>query len=296
MLNRWIANTLFEKMLHRPDISVAYAMKDETDAWYDTLCKVHRALAQIQQLPHETVAITSTDNLTLKAIHYPNREPNAKNATVIFIHGYTSHAEREWAFPGLFYHALGYHVLIPYQRAHGLSQGKYISFGALEREDMLGWMKKAQLLHPNTQVVLHGLSMGGGIALQLADASDPNLKCIVSDAPSMGGDDWFAPLQHTRYPGRKKVLRFVKERFAREFGKDLECTNAWQYVRASRRPILLAAGSMEHMEQTFEQIRSLNPCQTHTVILPGCNHGNGMYKQTELFQDALRGFLSQYVQ
>ena len=56
---------------------------------------------------------------------------------MIWVHGYTSHAERESAFPSLFYRSLGYNVLIPYLRAHDISQGKYISFGALESKDLL---------------------------------------------------------------------------------------------------------------------------------------------------------------
>lgn len=288
MFDQWRADRLFHKRLKRPDISVAYAMKDENDSWYDTLCKVHNALAEIQKLSHETITIISADGLELKAIHYPCRVENAKNATVIFVHGYTSHAEREWAFPGLFYHAAGYHVIIPYQRAHGLSEGKYISLGALERQDMVLWLQKAAQLHPDTELVVHGLSMGGSIALELADLECAKLKCIISDAPSMGGEEWFSRCTHG-------VLAGIKRRFLREFGVALTDTDVRRYVRASRRPILLAAGSMENREEQFDELKQLNPQKTEIVILPGCNHGNGMYKQTERFQAALTEFLNQHV-
>ena len=56
-------------------------------------------------------------------------------------------------------------------------------------------------------------------------------------------------------------------------------------------PLLLAAGSEEHLEDLFAQLRACNPMETETVILPGCNHGNGMYKQTEMFQRAIRNFV-----
>ena len=111
--------------------------------------------------------------------------------TVICVHGYTSHAEREWAFPGLFYHSLGYNVLIPYQRAHGLSEGKYISFGALESRDMLCWLDSVDEMTPDGQVIFHGLSMGGGIVLDLSDKPMKNVKCMICDAPSMSVADLF---------------------------------------------------------------------------------------------------------
>ena len=133
MFEKIKGNRFFEMFMKRPDIDKAYAMVPPTDSWYDTITTVHHSLAQIQKLPHEILEITSHDGLKLKAIYYPGEG----NQTAIWIHGYTSHAERESAFPGLFYLSLGYGVLIPYQRAHGISEGKYIAFGALEYRDML---------------------------------------------------------------------------------------------------------------------------------------------------------------
>jgi alpha-beta hydrolase superfamily lysophospholipase len=165
MLEKLKGEILFRQLLKRPDINKAYAMVKPTDSWYDTITKVHNSLAQIQKMPHDVLEIVSHDQIRLKGMYYPCGKNS--NVTVICIHGYTSHAEREWAFPGLFYLSLGYNVLIPYQRAHGLSGGKYISLGALERVDMLGWVDKINELNPDGSIIIHGLSMGGGIALDL---------------------------------------------------------------------------------------------------------------------------------
>ena len=133
------------------------------DSWYDTITKVHNSLADIQKLPHENWEITSQDGLSLKAVFYPG----TTDKTMIWIHGYTSHAERESAFPGLFYHSLGYNVLVPYLRAHGPSEGKYISFGPMECMDIQKWIDRVNE-RISGSILIHGLSMGGGIALDLA--------------------------------------------------------------------------------------------------------------------------------
>ena len=140
MFEKIKGNRLFVRLLKRPDINKAYAMVPPSDSWYATIKKVHESLEKIKKKPHEIIEITSKDNNKLKAVYYKNK--NESDVTVICVHGYTSHAEREWAFPGLFYLSLGYNVLIPYQRAHGLSEGKYISFGALESLDMVEWVNK----------------------------------------------------------------------------------------------------------------------------------------------------------
>ena len=40
------------------------------------------------------------------------------------------------------------------------------------------------------------------------------------------------------------------------------------------------------------KIKDVNPKYTEIVILPGCGHGNGMYKQTDMYQSALKEFIN----
>ena len=290
MLEKMKGNILFTRLLKRPDINKAYAMVKPTDSWYDTITKVHHSLAQIQKMPHEVLEIVSHDKIRLKGIYYPSDKK--RNITVICIHGYTSHAEREWAFPGLFYLSLGYNVLIPYQRAHGLSGGKYISLGALERVDMLRWVEKINELNPGGNIIIHGLSMGGGIALDLCTKEMKNVKAIISDAPSESVKGMFEGIaSHAFKKDSEKIAACAIARFEKEFGVDIMDLERLETVKNSKYPLLLSAGSNEHCEELFELIKSRNPRPTEIIILPGCSHGNGMYKQTELYQGAIRKFI-----
>ena len=65
-------------------------------------------------------------------------------------------------------------------------------------------------------------------------------------------------------------------------------------IKQCRYPLLLSAGSMEEQEEILKRIKENNPMDSTILILPGCNHGNGMYKQTEMYQGAIRAFLSKY--
>ena len=290
MFEKLKADILFTQLLKRPDIEKAYAMVPPTDSWYDTITKVHNSLKEIQGKNHELLEITSHDNLKLKGVYYPSN--NSKNVTVICVHGYTSHAEREWAFPGLFYLSLGYNVLIPYQRAHGLSEGKYITFGALEHKDMLGWINKVNEMNPNDTIIIHGLSMGGGIALDLADKEMRNVKGIIADAPSVSIREFFQNVSKDVFKKEaEKVATHAVARFKKEFGADVKDFECVDIVSRSKYPILLSAGSMENMEKLFDTIKDTNPCSTDIIILEGCNHGNGMYKQTELYQNVIKDFI-----
>jgi len=289
MFDKMIANILFQQLLKRPNIDKAYAMVGPEDSWYDTITKVHNSLAEIQKLPHENWQIKSQDGLKLCALYYPCVE---SKKTMIWIHGYTSHAERESAFPSLFYRSLGFNVLIPYLRAHGPSEGKYIAFGALEYRDMMLWVDKVNEITPDGQIILHGLSMGGGIALDLATQDMKNVKCLVVDAPSHSIEGFFSSVAHrASKKNHEKVFAHLCARFHKEFEADPLAFDRVENIKNGRYPLLLSAGRNENLDECLTAIQANNPVETQIVILPGCNHGNGMYKQTEMYQTAIKAFI-----
>ena len=293
MFDKIKANILFHALLKRHNIDNAYKMVGPEDSWYDTITTVHNSLAEIRKLPHEKLEITSHDGLKLRGVYYPSE---GSQKTVIWVHGYTSHAERESAFPGLFYHRLGFNVLIPYLRAHGPSEGKYISFGPLECEDLLLWADQVNARHPSGSILFHGLSMGGGIVLDLATREIKNVKAMIADAPSIGIDRLFQDVaQHTFKAKAHKVWPHMYRRFRKEFGIDPLSFDRIENIQKGRYPLLLTAGSMEDMNDILEEIRFNNPLDSTVLILPGCNHGNGMYKQTEMYQSAIEGFLEEHM-
>lgn len=292
MFEKIKGNLLFHRLFKRPDINEAYKMVPETDSWYDTISTVHRSLGEIQKLPHEVLEIKSHDGLKLKGIYYPNQS----DKTMIYVHGYTSHAERESAFPGLFYLSQGFNVLILYLRAHALSEGRYISFGALEPFDVMGWVDKVNQMTPDGKILIHGLSMGGGIVLNLSNKEMKGVKCLVSDAPSTSVEPIFDNVAKDMFKKNSdKIAFYGKERFKKEFDCNLDACDSLKIVADSKYPILLSAGSNEHMEEIFDEIKKTNPKDTEIVILPGCNHGNGMYKQTALYQGKIKEFAEKYI-
>ena len=291
MFDKLKANILFSQLLKRKDINKAYAMVGPEDSWYDTISKVHTSLAEIKQLPSENLEIISHDGLKLKAVFYPG----TGNKTVIWVHGYTSHAERESAFPGLFYLSLGYNVLIPYLRAHGPSEGTYLSFGALEYRDIMQWVNAVNDRYPKGKIILHGLSMGGAVVLDLSDKPMDNVACLIADAPNVSIQEVFRSVSQSVFKKHfAPVFDCALERFRKEFGVDARDFEALEIVKNSRYPIFLTAGSNENLEDTLNALKDTNPMDTEVLILPGCNHGNGMYKQTELYQSAIKAFLDKH--
>ena len=291
MFEKIKARFIFDALLKRHDINEAYKMVGPEDSWYDTITTVHNSLAEIRKLPHEDWQITSHDGLSLKAVFYPG----TTNKTMIWVHGYTSHAERESAFPGLFYHSMGYNVLIPYLRAHGPSEGKYISFGPMECMDICKWIDRVNE-RIDGSILIHGLSMGGGIALDLATMELKNVKCLLIDAPSYSISGFFDGVAHYNVSKNpSKLSACLHERYRSVFSVDAADHDRRENIRGGKYPLLLTAGSMEGQDEVLSLIKERNPQPTTVLILPGCNHGNGMYKQTALYQNAIREFTEKYM-
>ena len=294
MFEKIKGNMLFHRLLKRHDINEAYKMVGPEDSWYDTITTVHQSLAEMQKLPHEDWSITSCDGLKLKALYYPSE---GSSKTMIWVHGYTSHAERESAFPSLFYRSMGFNVLIPYLRAHGPSQGKYISFGPMERLDIMGWVDMVNTRHPNGQILIHGLSMGGGIVLDLATVEMENVRCLLADAPSYSIEGLFNYASSNMFKeNAPKVAEYAMARFEKEFIADPRDFDRVTNIKEGLYPLLLSAGSNENMDEILNQIKQNNPQETTVVILPGCNHGNGMYKQREMYQGAICKFIETHME
>lgn len=129
----------------------------------------------------ERVEIRSYDGLRLAARLLPC--DNAKG-TIILMHGYRAPMYRDFACAYEYFSSLGFSLLIPSQRAHGESEGRFICYGIKERFDCLGW---ARYIHDrfgtDKDIFLDGLSMGSSTVLMASSLELPeNVRGILSDS------------------------------------------------------------------------------------------------------------------
>lgn len=96
------------------------------------------------------------------------RSPPDPRGTVVALHGFYSES-LQLLTQALHFAENGYRVILPDLRAHGQSEGRYVTFGAREREDLAALVEDLErrelLARP---LVLYGASLGGSITLQAA--------------------------------------------------------------------------------------------------------------------------------
>ena len=128
----------------------------------------------------EEITVDSFDGLKLLAYNLPAEDAKG---TWLLIHGHQSGPLREFAGLAKFFHELGYNVVLPYQRAHGKSEGTYITFGVKERYDVRDWILKINEIYGDTSpLYLEGISMGCATVLMSLSFDLPaNIQAVVAD-------------------------------------------------------------------------------------------------------------------
>ncbi len=155
------------------------SMAEGNELYKDYIAEMKEGGEYFLSLNPEHVYITSFDNLKLHALFYDH--PNSKG-TIILMHGY--HGKGLCDFGPVFkpFIEKGYSILLPDQRAHGQSEGKYLTFGVFESEDCLYWARFIAEKFPNRPISLHGVSMGGATVCMASNLNLPSeVKLIVDD-------------------------------------------------------------------------------------------------------------------
>ena len=126
-------------------------------------------------LDYEDIAFPSRDGLTLRGWFIPAVSPRG---TVVFCHGHAGSMDPDLKYAPVF-HDRGYNVLMFDFRAHGRSDGKLVSMGSLEQQDLLGAVDFLRRRGIDRVGVL-GFSMGGRVAISTAPQTEA-IVAVVSD-------------------------------------------------------------------------------------------------------------------
>ena len=141
--------------------------------------KIRENKAYFETVEKEEVVIESFDGLKLKAHYVKGANPNK---LLIFFHGFKSSYKTDLTNAKA-YVDKGYSLLMIEQRSHGGSEGKYITFGVLERHDCVSWVKYAvERFGEDVEILLVGVSMGAATIMMSANLNLPiNVKGMICD-------------------------------------------------------------------------------------------------------------------
>lgn len=261
--------------------------------WNQYMPLIQKRKEAMLEQPHEDVFCLSEDGLRLHATWFPYED--AKKVVICF-HGYTSQGMSDYVGLSDYYRRQGFSMLLVDERAHGDSEGEYIGFGCLDRMDALGWID--WVLHrcgEETQILLHGTSMGGATVLMTSGLELPSqVKGIVSDCGFTSAKEVFTHVLHSMYhlPAFPmiQIASLVNKKKA---GYGLNECNAAKEVQKAEVPIFLIHGDADTFvpcdmcEKIYENCAS----EKKMLIVKGAAHAESYYKDMEAYEDALSDFI-----
>jgi dipeptidyl aminopeptidase/acylaminoacyl peptidase len=142
-----------------------------------------------------SVSVLAVDKANLSA--WWIRQSTSNGKCVIVLHGIADSRLGSVGFAPMFLNA-GYAVLLPDSRAHGASGGEFVTYGLLERYDVLAWahwMRGAGC----SKIYALGESLGASILIEAA-AIEPAFAAIVAECP-------YADLRETAEYRMRQMLR-----------------------------------------------------------------------------------------
>ena len=215
-------------------------------------------------------------------------------------HGYRSTILVDFGLAYAFYHALGMNILVPHQRAHGQSEGKYITFGVKESEDMQCWIAYHNQRFGCHQMVLSGLSMGASTMLYLADQDLPdNVKCIIADCGFTSPKEILSKVYRSVVHLPAGASLFAANIFTKCFAdfcltqKDSRLT-----LKNAKLPVLLIHGTADDFVPCEMTRQAFDACngQKEMLLVENAGHGTSFLTDKTRYTQKIIAFLEKHLE
>lgn len=229
----------------------------------------------LEQHKVQDVYIDSEDHLRLHGLWIPADKPKG---TILLAHGYRSSYLLDFSMVLDVYHKLGFNMLVPDQRSHGKSEGKYITFGVKESRDMLCWIRFHNEKLGRFPVVLHGLSMGASTVLFLADEDMPeNVTGIIADCGFTSPRAILKSVYNRMIRLPAYPTLWAAELFAMVFaGFRFSAKDSRKTLAGSKVPVLMIHGMADDFVPSFMTQQGYDACVGEKQLLKVAAAGHGV--------------------
>src|ERR1041385_6306628 len=211
-------------------------------------------------IDYEEVHFTSRDKINLVGWWVPSKKPIG---TIIMCHGQNGSMDGDTRqMPPL--HEAGFNVLMFDYRAHGRSEGSWVTMGMYEKEDLLGALDYLTDVRGISQVGILGFSMGAATALIVAALTE-RVCAVVADSS-------FGRLKHTLtgYATTHGVPFFIARTFVswmlgiasvRTEGRLDQTDPILWTTHIGPRPLFFIHGEKDHLVSMRDLERMISPAQ-----------------------------------
>lgn len=259
--------------------------------------RMNASMRWIRMQSLKKVMIRSRDRLRLFARIL---ECEAPKGVILLMHGYHSSAIHDFSCAIEYYHNMGYILVMPDQRAHGDSDGKYITFGIKEKEDCRLWTEYIADIYEGLPIFLDGISMGATTVMLAAGGRLPDAVCgIIADCGFNHPRDICSHVLKKRMGIPPALVMPIATKIAEHrAGIDFDDGDVSRALIRNTRPLMLVHGEADTFVPSYMtdiNAASAKNCDLTVVKIPGADHGMSFLTDEAQIKNELERFLDECI-
>ncbi len=238
------------------------------------LLKAHgEAMPYFKSLKREIISVSTFDGLKLDGLFFAC--PQTSSDTVILVHGYNSSPEGDFPVITRYYLENGFNVLCTNNRGGKNGDGDDITFGIFERLDTALWVDEIAKRHPDGNIVLHGVSLGGATVCMMSELTLKNVCAVISDCAYTSVRDEFD--YTTKFVAGftpRRSLEKMYRIFEKTHGLSVDEFTPLKAVANAKYPILFIHGKEDRfipVSMAYELFDAC-PAKKELYIVEGAGH------------------------
>lgn len=281
------------------DYFVDYALKRGNDI--DVLSppaacvNIHDKSREIPKIPatsFEKWNMTMQDGRHLVAIYYIPIKKGHR--WIILAHGY-GRDQRYMRDYAEIYVKHGYNVLSPDLCASGKSEGKYITMGVKESEEVAKWATKIKERDANAEIVLHGISMGATTVMMAAGRYEiSGLTAVIEDCGYTSAYEMFTSQLGVIFGLPEfPIMTCVDIVSGIKTGVKVSEADSLKAISNIKVPVMFIHGTADTMVPPSMMERLYNACPTpkKCFVVEGAGHGDAMTVAGKQYWEIVFSFL-----
>ena len=278
---------------------VDYALKrgSETDplAPPAACASIHdktRKIPAMPTAPAEKWSAVASDGRHLAATLYVPQKIGDRWAILVHGYGRDQRYARDYAEA---YLERGYRVLTPDLCASGESEGRYITMGVKESEEIALWAAKIKERDPDAEIVLHGVSMGAATVMMAAGRYDvPGLAAVIEDCGYTSAYEMFANQLGVIFGLPEfPIMACVDVVSGIKTGAKVSEAAPLKAMPGIKVPVMFIHGDADTLVPPAMMEKLFTACKAKKakLVVEGAGHGDAMKEDGKKYWDAIFSFL-----
>ncbi len=245
----------------------------------------------------ELVYTDADDGVRLAAFCIP---ADAAKGSILLMHGFRSSPYLDFGCVVKRYLDMGLNVILPYQRAHGKSGGKYLTLGVKERYDVFSWLRFIDgRFTPGGDVFIDGLSMGCTTVLMASGLGYPdNVKGIIADCGYTSPYGIVSVVMRQKLHLPKYPFIWVFGMYCRMFsGFSLTECSTVDALSTNAIPVLFAHGEADELVPYGMTLENYGACvsEKQLISVKDAGHAMSYFTERERYEEVLDKFINEHL-